>query len=524
MNYGSKKKKTHEFQLVKVNVKYAINNVPFAELTLSANNESYGCINGNEAREMEYFIPGSEINISRNGKPLFFGVITERNYTIARRIKTVTLRAHHKMQAMRALFRSQLFNQQNDADILRSIFKDHGVNIGKIDGLTAKHPQMVQFNCFDWQFVRARLSANAVWLLAGPEKITIIKPTLKKTAQTISGKESEKHIKIRVSQNNRFMPKRVSVSSWNIEKQEMNPVSVAEPMSLGDKAFNARNLNTLSQKEWILNHSLALQPQEQATWANSRLLALYGEGIQGEIETEGNLGYELGQTLDFKNFGAPLDGRALVTTITHTFSKFEWRTQLVLGSDWLQDLDTGMVPGIRGIHIGQVAENKDGPDKNHCLKVTMPILGKDNKPLQLLARLSTPFASNGSGLNLYPEEKDEVVLAFLEDDPRYPIILGAMHNPINPAPNAELNKGRGIVIKHDGKTQYLLLHPDEGIVFKEEKGEDNSKLVLKQGELLTQSSKKTEIDAKDLLLKGDNLEIRGANDVLIKGRKVKLNQ
>lgn len=525
VSYGSSKKKLAEFYLNKAEIKFVINNVPYAELKISANNEIYGHFNNREISEMDQLKPGSDITISHGDVLLFSGVVTERIYTLVRGVKNITLRAHHKMQAMRSLFRSQLFSQQDDASIFKSIFNDHGVKIDKIDSLSWKHPQMVQFNCFDWQFVRARLNANGVWLLAGPEKITIVKPALKSAGKTLSGDESGKVIKIRVSQNNRLIPKRITASSWSIEKQAMSPPSVAEPVSLGGKAFDPKDLDTLSQQSWTLNHSLELLPAEQTAWVNSRLLAMYSEGIQGEIELEGDPDYELGQTLVFQKFGSPLEGQALITGVAHTFTPYEWHTQLTLGAAWLQDLDTGMVPGIQGVHMARIAENKEGPDKNHCLKVTLPVMGKNNKPLQLLARLSSPFASNESGLNIYPEENDEVVLAFLEDDPRFPIILGAMHNPVNPAPHAELNKGKGFILKKGDKTQSMLLHPEEGMVFEDKHGEESSKITFKQGELSAHSSKKTTIEAKGIVLKsGDVLDASGKNGVAITGSPVKINK
>ncbi|MGP2966198.1 phage baseplate assembly protein V [Serratia marcescens] len=526
VGYGPAKKALTEFYLIKADIKFAINNVPFAELKVVANNETYGRLNQRESSELDLLQPGSEITISRDNKLLFSGVVTERICNLVRGVKNITLKAHHRMQAMRALFRSQLFSQQSDADILKAIFNDHKLTLGKVDGLGWKHPQMVQYNCFDWQFVRARLNANAVWLVAGPEKIDIVKPALQRPVKTFSGDEPGKLSKIRIYHSNRLLPKSVVTDSWNIAKQEITSVA-AEPLSLGDQAFAAANLNTLSSTAWALNHSLELLPQEQTAWANSRLLALYSDGIQGEIETEGESDYAMGQTLALKNFGSPLDGQALITGVTHSFTRYEWRTQLTLGAAWLQDLDNGMVPRIQGLHVAQIAENKDGPDKNHCLKVALPVLGKgkDGKPLQLLARLSSPFASNESGLNLYPEEKDEVIVAFLEDDPRFPVILGAMHNPQNGAPNAELGKGKGLIIKKGNKTQSLLLDPEKGMIFEEKEGDKLSKIVFKQGTLNGESSETTTLKAKGLVLDSSStLDASGSSGVTIKGSSVKLNQ
>jgi phage protein D len=526
VGYGPAKKTLTEFYLIKVDIKFAINNIPFAELKIVANNETYGRLDNHENNEVELLKPGCEITISRNDILLFAGVVTERIYTLTRGVKNITLKAHHKMQAMRTLFRSQIFSQKNDADIFKSIFNDHQLTLETVNSLTWEHPQMVQYNCFDWQFVRTRLNANAVWLVAGPEKIAVVKPALQRPVKTFSGDEPGKLSNIRIHHSNRQLPKSLKTDSWCIEKQAMSTV-LAEPLSLGDRAFAAENLDTLSPTAWVLNHSLELLPAEQTAWANSRLLKLYSDGIQGEIETEGELDYALGQTLSLTNFGAPLDGQTLITGVTHSFTRYEWRTHLTLGAAWLQDLDNGMVPQIQGVHVAQIAENKEGPDKNHCLKVLLPVLGKgkDGKPLQLLARLSSPFASRESGLNLYPEEHDEVIVAFLEDDPRFPVILGAMHNPQNSAPKAELGKGKGLIIKKGNKTQSLLLDPEKGMVFEEKEGDKLSKIAFREGILGCESSETTTLKAKGLVLDSSStLEASGKSGVTIKGESVKLNQ
>lgn len=527
--YGPANTPLTRFDLVKAEIKFAINNIPFAELKLEAKSESVVDLNDQENGEVDLLKPGADIKIFRNGKLLLSGVVTERIYNLTKNKRNITLKAHHKMQAMRALFRNQIFCDKSDSEILNSIFNDHRLNFidGDIKSLDWKHPQMVQYNCFDWQFVRARLNANAVWLIAGPEKITIVKPTLKTPVKTFSSRDLKQASSMTISQNNRMLPKNITTHSWDIESQAIHSVSPVH-LPLGDTAFEAAELTTLSQTAWVLNHSLGLLPKEQTAWASSRLLALYSDGIQGLIELEeGELMYELGQTLAFSGFGTLLKGRALITGVTHIFTKYDWRTQLTLGAAWLQDLDTGMVPRIQGVHIAQIAENKEGPDKHHCMKVTLPVLGRgnDGKPLQLLARLSSPFASNESGLNLYPEENDEVILAFLEDDPRYPVILGAMHNPKKPAPNGELGKGKGLIFKKGDKTQSMLLDPEKGMVFTEKEGENSSKIEFRQGTFSIESSKTTTLKAKGIVLdSADKLDANGKSGVTIKGSTVKLSQ
>ena len=42
------------------------------------------------------------------------------------------------------------------------------------------------------------------------------------------------------------------------------------------------------------------------------------------------------------------------------------------------------------------------------------------------------YASNGAGAASYPEIGDEVVVAFMNGDPRFPVIIGRLYSKKNP--------------------------------------------------------------------------------------------
>ncbi len=65
--------------------------------------------------------------------------------------------------------------------------------------------------------------------------------------------------------------------------------------------------------------------------------------------------------------------------------------------------------------------------------VTLPLL-QTQGDLGVWARFGSFYASKGIGSNFYPEIGDEVVLAFLDGDPRYPVVLGSLYSKVNPPP------------------------------------------------------------------------------------------
>ncbi|BEM38656.1 hypothetical protein SME10J_23830 [Serratia marcescens] len=87
VGYGSAKKSLTEFYLVKAEIKFAINNIPFAELRLEAERENIGAFNDQEKSEVDLLKPGSDIKIERDGKLLLSGVVTERIYNLMKNEK-----------------------------------------------------------------------------------------------------------------------------------------------------------------------------------------------------------------------------------------------------------------------------------------------------------------------------------------------------------------------------------------------------------------------------------------------------
>jgi hypothetical protein len=65
------------------------------------------------------------------------------------------------------------------------------------------------------------------------------------------------------------------------------------------------------------------------------------------------------------------------------------------------------------------------------------------------ARMMSPMASSGYGAYFFPEQGDEVVVAFLQGDPNHPVILGSVYNGTNTPPSqaqqSTNNNVRGIV-------------------------------------------------------------------------------
>jgi uncharacterized protein involved in type VI secretion and phage assembly len=76
--------------------------------------------------------------------------------------------------------------------------------------------------------------------------------------------------------------------------------------------------------------------------------------------------------------------------------------------------------------------SNEDPDGEHRIRVKMPLVNE--KSDGTWARMAAIDAGKERGFFFHPEVGDEVVLGFLNDDPRQAVILGMLHSSAKAAP------------------------------------------------------------------------------------------
>ncbi|MCG1054779.1 hypothetical protein KQH49_07335 [Mycetohabitans sp. B5] len=437
-----------QFQLTEVDVQTLTNRLPSATLRwTSALNEhdDYDALQADLAQ----CAPNQPMTIKAAGNVLFEGLIIAREVTVRQGSKRLTLRVAHRMQRLSTTHRSRVFAEQSDRQIIQAILKEHGVSVKWVGvhlemipaSVELKHEQMVQYDCSDWAFVRARLAANGLWLLPQAQvSIGVPKLAIRAQHRLEANKPTSPIEEAMWLSNNRDMPHGVNVSAWNIGEQAMLPPKRGKAAKLGSHALDPASLKTLVDQAsaqaatWSLQYGVPLSATECGALANGRLLGQQAMGVQARFTLRGQADYQLGETLEVKGFGKQLDGLGVVTGVVHRFRAEEnvWRTTVMLGLEAVREVDAPLVPKAQGLTIGVVDTFKADPKTDwDRIRVKVPAID-ESKPLW--ARVTHLYASQDNGVFFYPEPGDEIVLGFFENDPRFPVMLGAMHNPKNKAP------------------------------------------------------------------------------------------
>jgi uncharacterized protein involved in type VI secretion and phage assembly len=181
----------------------------------------------------------------------------------------------------------------------------------------------------------------------------------------------------------------------------------------------------------------------------------------------------------------------------------------------------GLLPGVNGLQIGTVVDldDKEGGGQ-YRVKVHIPSITGSNEGIW--ARVATLDAGANRGVYFRPQVSDEVVLGFLNDDPREPVIVGYLHSKSNkqsPLP------------EQDGLLQYGFV-TKEGIklIFDDTNKRMTLRVPAGSGEkLLTINNDSSAIELKDdhqntIKMDSSGITIQaGSGNVVIKGTQVKIN-
>ncbi|MBC7977171.1 MAG: Rhs element Vgr protein, partial [Myxococcales bacterium] len=185
----------------------------------------------------------------------------------------------------------------------------------------------------------------------------------------------------------------------------------------------------------------------------------------------------------------------------------------------------GLVPPVHGLHVGVVSDFESDPLGEHRIKVLLSVLDKKQGPVW--ARVARPDAGKDRGQVFWPEPKDEVVVGFLNSDPRQAIVLGALHGSTNTPPDAagapsEKNAQRAIV----SKSKLIIRFDDDKKVITIETPGGNKLAIDDDKQAITLSDQHENtitLDDKGITLKSAaavTIEAADGKNVVLKGEKV----
>jgi len=392
------------YNLVSIGISRAVSSIGSAELVFTLNSGD-GTLDAGESND---FAPGSMLEIQAGddgvNTSLFKGIIVQQRIRLAETAAPeFIVQCSEEAIRMTNSRKNRCFQHQQDSAVISDVVKEYHLS-SSVDSTGDNHPQLIQYQSSDWDFILARAAANGLLVYTDGAIVMVRKP-------------------------------------GNSESSGMTLVYGTNIYSF-DCALDVRAQMA----------SIGILAWSGATPSGVRLSAL-----RGTLKTTGSAAPRLNVPVNLKGFGNRFDGDALVTSIRHEISDGDWYTTLGFGLPAEKDTAPttlsapaagGLLPAVSGLQNGTVKQIDQDPDGEYRIMVEVPVF--DPSGVGTWARLAQFYAGAGAGSFFLPEPGDEVILGFLNDDPRYPVILGMMYSKKNQPPYMPdpQNKIKGIVTRN----------------------------------------------------------------------------
>jgi len=449
-----------------IQVYHEINRISYAEVVLvgdSVTSDKLPLTDGND------FLPGNTITISAaygdNSKlTIFDGVIVKHGIDV-NPSSTFNLKLLCKHNAVSMTFNKTeaLFASQTDSDVIQSICGKYGLSC-TVDSTSAQMEALFQKSASDWDFVLARAEVNGFVVTMDGDKMKIGKPVLSGDP-VLRIAMGESIISFNAELNAERQPTALDISAWSIQQQKLSAKSAQEPSVNTQGNVSAKTLSgKLQQSKLNITANIPLDDGSLQQWANAALLRMRLSAFKGQVTFIGNASLKTGDLIVLEGVGKKFNGNAFVSAVTHSIEKGTWRTTAKFGLEnkpiseklnFSYQPAIGQLPAIQGLQVGTVQKLSGDPLSQSRIQVKIPSGATASDGIWV--RVANFYGTSNAGSFFMPEKDDEVVIGFLENDPRYPVMLGSLYSSVKkPAVTAadEKNNTKSIVTREKLKINF----------------------------------------------------------------------
>lgn len=539
-----------KYQIKSILVNQTINRISFAKVSLldgDAANEKFDVSSGDD------FLPGKEITVEagydNKNKTVFKGIITRQSIKAnASECSVLEIECKDKAVKMTVGRKSCVYTKKKDSDAMTTVIGNSAGVDSDVTATSTTIPCMVQNYSTDWDFMMSRAEANGMVVSAINNKVSVFKPD-KNNSPVLTVKYGTNMMSFDADLNSVSQLAKVKASAWDFTSQKLITAEASNDVDGPGNITSKKLSDVVGLEEFDIQTTAAEQNDEITDWAKAQMLKREYAKIIGETSFQGNTTVEPGHFITIAGMGDRFNGDHFVSCIIHEISCGNWVTTAGIGlspawfsriPDIMVPAASGQLPGIEGLYNATVKKIDSDPDSEFRIQINLPLLDPTDEGIW--ARLANNYSSNGFGAFFLPEVDDEVIVGFLNNDPRYPIILGSVYSsklkPFDDFKPDEKNPLKGIVTKNkikmtfdDDKKIITLATPGENqITLDDDKkaltlitknknqlvlDDDNKKVIIKdQNEnTITMSDSGIEIKSKK------NINLESDQKVSIKGKQ-----
>jgi len=483
--------------------------------------------NNFDESEESIFATGSEVEISlgyeQSNILVFKGIISKHALQIKKGFQTsatnnlLIIECVDKAVKLTNTYTTEIYEDKLDSDIITMLISN-APGVSKTVSFTSViNDFLPKYNCNDWDFIIQRAEANGMIVLNSDNVITVTEPkpllTIPELTLTYGNGMIDFHAEVdATTQYSTFDI--ISYDPFNEEAVS----SVSQEPSLVDQG-NLEGLTIskdVSPSKNELSISSILTSSEAKNIADAYLMKSRLSRLVGKICVKGINNIDIGSIVTLVGFGARFSGMAYVTYLSHEFQGGSFKTWIGFGMRYnpienKNKIDVSKYTSkIEGLHIGKVTKIDADPNDELRIQVNIPTLKATGDGLW--AKLATLYAAEEAGSFFIPEVDSQVVVSFLSNDSRYPVILGSLYTKttkpyktIDPE-----NQFKAILSK-----EKLTLEFDDVEKIITVKSSDDNYIKIKETD---KEIEITDINKNTILTSADGIKLDSAKDITIKAK------
>ncbi len=512
-----------------IDVIKAVNKIAIARVAIAAGDPVKEEFTENEET---MFQPGKDVEIKLGydgtNTTVFKGIVEkieiklEKGFMSSRMKSLMILNCVDKAVELKNTFTTDIYEKKKDSEIITTLIAKAGLT-KTITASKVTHPFFPKYNINDWDFILQRAKANSMIVVNSDNAVKVKSPTgtgapsleIKNGAGTIS-------FNAKLSAHKQFQG--LTYYSYDPFGEKSANKKAAEPTLTAQGTLKASQLASfVSPTTNELKLPQPLETTELTEIANAELQFARLNRIYGDVKIKGVQSVALDQLVKLTGFGKPFDGSCYVTKVRHEIKNGAFSTLIGFG---LEDIDLmdrhidleQVVPPVSGLHIAKVKNIDKDPDNEFRIQVVIPAFKETGDGIW--ARM-THFYTGGasSGAFFIPELNSQVIVSFLGNDPRFPVVLGGLYT--------KANKPKETAIKKDNFVKEIRTKGDLKITF-----DDKDKVISisteKDKQIIKIDDKKKEIHIEDLngneiTTSSKGITMKSDKEISIEGKTVKIN-
>jgi Rhs element Vgr protein len=434
-------------QVVCIEVWTGVNKLPRARLVISDGSPStqdFPIADGSA------LIPGATITIAlgygSSTSTIFSGVIHRQGLEVSvNGPSRLVVEATDKAMAMTLARANAVFQNMTDSAVCQKLIQASGLT-AKVTSTSTTHESLVQYYATNWDMMILRAQASGMVATVNDGTVTVAPPdTSKSPVLSLTYGESIMDIRTAMDASTQLSASAIQSYAWDPSTQALaQSGSASASVSTPGNISSSTLAQVFNVSPYLQQSSGALVVDELTQWSSAELMKSQLAKIRGEVRFQGSALAVPGCMVALAGLGDRFNGNAYVSGVYHRLQDGLWRTtaELGLSPNWFAETAanvaapgaSGQLPPANNLLSGTVQKIVQDPDNEYRVLVTIPLL-QAQSGVGVWARFGSFYASNGVGCAFFPEIGDEVMVAFLSGDPRYPVVMGSLYSAKNPPPN-----------------------------------------------------------------------------------------